>query len=183
MSDPAPLIRDGFVLRPLGPSDLDVHLAAVDEEQARWLWEPGDGDKWYAMTPQVQRERQRKYLEATYNDFGPGPKWAFAMDAPDAPYVVYIDCDLAIPDAPPGSANISYSCHPAHRRKGYTVRAIGLVCDFLRLETAAKEVNIAVERDNVASLAVARAVGAAEVTRYVDQHGRTMVRHVLPLHR
>ena len=183
MSGAATLTRDGFVLRPLGPSDLDVHLAAIDDEQIRWLWEPGDGDRWYAMTPQVQRERQRKYLEATYNEFGPGPKWAFAMDAPDAAYVVYIDCDLAIPDAPPGSANISYSCHPAHRRKGYTVRAIGLVCEFLRQETAATEANLAVELDNAPSLGVVRAVGASEVSRYVDQHGRTMIRHVLPLRR
>lgn len=173
--------HDGFVLRPLSPADLDLHLSAVDDEQIRWLWEVGDGEKWRAMSPQEQREHQRAYLAASRESFGRGPKWIFALDAPDARYAVYIDCDLANAHVPLGAANISYTCHPAQRGKGYTKRAVALVCEFLRQETAATEAYIVVEQDNVASLAVARAVGASEVSRFVDAHGRTMIRHLLLL--
>ena len=171
----------GFVLRPLGPDDLDVHLGAVDQEQIRWLWEPGDGEKWHALTALEQHEHQPTLLKATFEDFGRGPKWVFAVDAPEARYAVYIDCDLANPHVPPGAANISYACHPANRGKGYTVRATRLACEFLRAETVATEACIVVEDGNTASLRVARAVGASEADRFLDEHGRCMIRHMLPL--
>ena len=175
------VVDAGFALRPLGPGDLDAHLEAVDEEQIRWLWEPGEGDTWRGMTSHDQREHLRNYLTVTREGFGPGPKWVFALDAPGASYVVYIDCDLANPHVPRGEANISYACHPLHRRQGYTARAVGLVCEFLRRETSATTAYIVVEAGNLASRGVARSVGARELDSFVDDYGRSMIRHVLPL--
>lgn len=41
--------------------------------------------------------------------------------------------------------------------------------------------HLVIHQDNEPSLRVAAAVGAAEVERYVDEHGQPMVRHVLQL--
>lgn len=170
-----------LVLRQLGPGDLDRHLEAVDDQQIHWLWEPGDGDSWNGLSSSQQREHQRRWLQAVHDSFGPGPKWCFGVDAPAAAYVVYIDCDLENPHVPAGTANISYTCHPAYRRMGYTTAAVRLACSFLRERTAASEAYIVVDAENQASLGVARAVGALEQDRFVDDRGRTKIRHVLNL--
>ena len=170
-----------LVFRQQSPADLDRQMEAVDDAQIDWLWEPGHRELWEAMSPVEQREHQRRHLQAVHDSFGPGPKWCFSVDAPDAPYVVYVDCDLANPHVPAGQANISYTCHPAFRGRGYTARAVRLVCDFLRKRTTASEAFIIVAEGNRASLGVARAVGAVERDRFVDEHGRTMIRHVLSL--
>lgn len=173
---------DGVVtLRPLHPDDLEVHLAAVDEEQIRWLWEPGDGERYAARTPKQQRAGHLAYLTACFDGFGPGPKWVFAGDVADQRYAVYVDCDLANPHVPAGQANISYACHPEHRGRGYTSRAVLLACRFLSEQTDATEAHIVAESANTASLAVARSVGARPAGTYVDEHGRLMVRHVIDL--
>jgi RimJ/RimL family protein N-acetyltransferase len=167
-----------LVLRQQSLADLDRHMEAVDDAQIDWLWEPGHRELWEAMSSVEQREHQRRHLQAVHDSFGSGPKWCFSVDTPDAAYVVYIDCDLANPHVPTGQANISYTCHPTFRGRGYTARAVRLVCDFLRERTTASEAFIVVQRDNRASLG---AVGAVEQDRFVDEHGRTMIRHVLSL--
>jgi RimJ/RimL family protein N-acetyltransferase len=173
---------DGVVtLRRQHPDDLAMHLAGVDEEQMAWLWEPGDTERYESMTAEEQRGHQLRHLEASHESFGPGPKWAFSVDALEAPYVVYVDCDLANNHVPLGEANISYACRPEHRGKGYTSRAVRLVCDFLRERTSACEAHILVDANNINSIRVARAVGATERCSFVNDEGRTMLRHVLDL--
>lgn len=164
----------GFVLRPLGRGDLDMHLSAIDDEQMTWLWETGDREKWLALSPAEQRERQRRYLE--HCEQLDGPKWVFALDTPETPYAVYVDCDLANPHVPHGLANISYTCHPAYRRRGYTTVAVLKAYEFLKGRTA--EAHILTDVRNEASRRVAISSGAQEVERFVDDEGRTMVRHV-----
>jgi RimJ/RimL family protein N-acetyltransferase len=168
-------------LRRQHPDDIESHLAAIDEEQIRWLWEPGDGDRYAALTAGEQRAHQLRHLQASHDSFGPGPKWCWSVDLADASYVAYIDCDLANSHVPPGDANISYACDPRYRTRGYTSRAVRLVCDFLRQRTSAQEAHILVDVDNVASLRVARAVGAVEVETFSNDHGRTLLRHVIHL--
>ncbi|MHB8452036.1 MAG: GNAT family N-acetyltransferase [Mycobacteriales bacterium] len=173
---------DGVVtLRPLHPDDLELHLQAVDDEQIAWLWEPGDGARYAAKTSEEQRAGHLRYLQAMHDCFGPGPKWAFSVDAVEAHYVVYVDCDLANPHVPAGEANISYACHPQHRGKGYTSRAVRLVCEFLREHTTAREAHLVVDAANIKSLRVAHAVGAAQRCSFRNEHGRTMIRHVIDL--
>lgn len=173
---------DGVVtLRRQHPDDLEAHLAAVDADQMRWLWEPGQRELYEAMAPEDQRAHQLRHLTASHDSFGPGPKWCWSVDLADARYVAYVDCDLANAQVPEGAANISYACSPAYRGRGYTSRAVRLVCGFLRQRTDAREAHLLVDVENVASLRVARAVGAAEVERLVNKHGRTTVRHVVRL--
>lgn len=175
-------LTDGhLVLRRQHPDDLEMHLGAVDAEQMDWLWEPGDRARWEALSAEQQRDHQQRHLQAAHGSFGPGPKWCFSVDAPEAPYVVYIDCDLANPHVPAGEANISYACHPDYRGRGYTPRAVLLVCDFARAFTTASRAHIVVDERNAPSLRVTYAVGAREEDRFVDVHGRTMIRHVLDL--
>jgi RimJ/RimL family protein N-acetyltransferase len=180
--DSMPLLTDGVVtLRRQHPDDLELHLAAVDEEQMRWLWEPGDRELYEAMTPEERRVHQLRHLHASHDSFGPGPKWSWSVDLADARYVAYVDCDLANNHVPMGEANISYVCSPEYRGRGYTSCAVRLVCDFLRKRTTAQEAHILVDLDNVASLRVAKAVGAIQVETFVNEHGRTTARHVVEL--
>lgn len=161
--------------------DIDRHLEAIDDEQIDWLWEPGDRQKWEALAPDQQRARNLSHLHAVHESFGTGPKWTFSADRADAPYVAYIDCDLANDHVPAGDANISYAAHPAYRGRGNVTRAVRLIAQFLRDHTGADSAHIVVDARNAASLRVAGAVQAAETERWRDQHGRTMIRHVLPL--
>ena len=121
------------------------------------------------------------HLQASHDSFGTGPKWNFSVDRSDAPYVAYIDCDLANSNVPAGDANISYTAHPAHRGQGNVSRAVRLIAQFLRDHTGAENAHIIVDAQNVASLRVALAVGATEAERWHNEHGRIMIRHVLSL--
>jgi len=175
---------DGVVtIRRLEADDLARDLEAKDEEQIRRLWLPGQREKWEAMTDDEQRAHALAGLVATRDAFGPGPKWEFAVDGPDQPYVAYVDCDLANDQVPHGEANISYSCHPAHRGHGYVSRAVRLIVEFLRAHTAARRAHIVVDSENTPSIRVAHAVDALETERFINETGRTSVRHVLELDR
>ena len=173
---------DGVVtIRPLRADDIDRHMEAIDDEQIDWLWLPGDRAKWEAMTPAQQREHNLAYLQACQDGFGTGPKWAFAADLADASYIAYVDCDLTNGDVPYGDANISYTGHPAYRGQGNVSRAVRLVAAFLRDHTGAASAHFIIDEANEPSLRVARAVGATRAGRWIDEHGRPMIRHVLPL--
>jgi len=173
---------DGVVtIRRQRVDDIDQHLAAIDDDQIDWLWEPGDRDKWEALTPAQQRARNLQHLRDCHDAFGTGPKWTFSVDGTDETYVAYVDCDLANKHVPLGAANISYTGHPAYRGRGNVSRAVRLVMQFLRDHTGAQAAHIIVDARNTASLRVARAVGATESERWQDEHGRTMIRHVVAL--
>ena len=173
---------DGVVcIRRQRVEDIDAHLAGIDDEQIDWLWEPGSRPLWEALTPKEQRARSSAYLRGVHDSFGGGPKWTFSVDGADAEYIAYVDCDLANNHAPAGQANISYTCHPAYRGQGNVSRAVRLIMRFLGEHTGAAQAHIIVDEQNAASLRVARAVGGAEAERFRNEHGRTMIRHVLPV--
>jgi RimJ/RimL family protein N-acetyltransferase len=170
-----------LVIRPLRVSDLDADLEAKDDAQIDWLWEPGERESWESMTPEEQREHARQTLQRAQESFGPGPKWKFAVDTTSHGYVAYVDCDLANDHVPSGQANIAYSAHPAHRGHGYVSGAVRLVVRFLEENTTAAEAHIIVDSENVASLRVARSVGAVPTETWTNERGRVMIRHVLLL--
>ncbi len=163
--------------------DLDTDLDAKDDEQIDWLWLPGQRKAWEAMSRDEQRGHALGGLEADLQAFGSGPKWTFAVDADGVDHVAYIDCDLANEHVPAGEANVSYAAHPAHRGNGYVSRALRLLSIFVREHTGAREIHVIVDAENVASLRVPRAVGAVERDRWVNETGRTMIRHVLAVER
>jgi RimJ/RimL family protein N-acetyltransferase len=72
-------------------------------------------------------------------------------------------------------------CAALSTAAGDTPAAVRLVCGFLRQRTRAHEAHILVDLENIASLRVAQAVGAIEVETFVNEHGRTTVRHVVEL--
>lgn len=161
--------------------DLEADLAAKDEEQVRWLWLPGEAERWRAMSGAEQRAHARADLRATAEAFGTGPKWTFSVDVGGAPGVGHVDCDLANDKVPAGEANVSYSTHPAHRGRGVASSSVRLVARFLRDHTGARTAHLVVDQANEPSRRVARAVGATERERFVDERGATVVRHVLDL--
>jgi len=170
---------DGVVtIRRQRDDDLDADLEAKDDQQIDWLWLPGHRELWEAMTAAEQRAHALRGLRANRDAFGTGAKWSFAVDAPDAEYVAYVDCDLANEHVPAGEANISYSSHPAHRGKGYVSRAVRLVMRFLADHTAARQAHILVDAENVASLRVADATDATPAEQWSTADGRQMIRHV-----
>lgn len=173
---------DGIVtIRPQRADDLDADLAAKDDEQINWLWQPGERELWQAMTPDEQRAHVARSLAANSDSFGRGAKWCFAVDSSDASYVAYVDFDLANERVPAGEANISYSSHPAHRGRGYVTRAVRLVARFIAQNTDARRAHLIVDSENTASLRVARAVGAVETGRWVNERGRTLIRHEIEI--
>ena len=96
---------DGRVrIRKQAATDLDADLEAKDEEQIRWMWQPGERERWERMTREQQREHARRGLAANARAFGCGPKWSFAVDAEGESYVAYVDCDLANPNVSATSA-------------------------------------------------------------------------------
>lgn len=163
------------------PDDLDVDLAAKDEEQIRWLWLPGQRESWAGMTPDQQRTHALRGLQESQDSFGAGPKWAFTIDAVGARGVGYVDCDLANEHVPHGEANLSYSSHPAHRGRGFVSRAVRLITQFLAEHTGARTAHIITDQDNTASLRVARSVRAMPRERWTDDRGHTMIRHTLEI--
>jgi RimJ/RimL family protein N-acetyltransferase len=161
--------------------DVDADLEAKDDAQIDWLWLPGERESWEVMTRDQQRRRALGGLHANHVAFGGGPKWTFAVDTNDADYVAYIDCDLANEHVPRGEANVSFSSHPAHRGRGHVSRAVRLLLQFLRDHTGAREVHLVIDEENISSRRVAVAVGAFERERWVNERGRILIRHVLPV--
>jgi RimJ/RimL family protein N-acetyltransferase len=184
LSRPVPPVSytDGVVtIRRQRADDVAAEVSARDAEQFRWLSLPGDQARWAVMSQDQRRAQCRRLLLASRAVFGMGPKWTFSVDAGGVAHVGYVDCDLASSLVPAGQANISYAAHPAHRGRGHMSRAVRLITRFLADHTGAQEAYILVDEGNIASLRVARAVGAAETARWVDESGRTLIRHVLRL--
>lgn len=172
---------DVVVLRPVGASDLDRHLQAADDAQIDWLWAPGEREEWESMTSAEQRVHMRRYLRRCEASFGEGPSWTFAVDTAVHRYVGYVEADLASPDVPAGEANVSYAVHPAHRGRGHASRGVTLLAQFLRDHTAARTAHLVIDEENTASRRIAAAVGASESERWVNERGRTMIRHLLAI--
>jgi RimJ/RimL family protein N-acetyltransferase/predicted kinase len=182
--DVAVRYSDGcLTIRSLSVDDLEMDLAAKDDEQIDWMWEPGERQRWEAMDRGEQRLHVLRYLREAQDTFGRGPLWRFAVDTDSIRYIAYVDCNLANPHVPHGQANIAYSAHPAFRGRGYVSGGVRLALRFLAERTTANEAHILVDAENAASLRVARAVGAREVGRWRNEHGREMVRHVIEIRR
>ena len=174
---------DGVVtIRPHTEDDAAADLAVTDADQLRWLWRPEWREDWARKTDAEKLAHKQMNMRDNMAVFATGPRWPFAIEV-DGELVGYVDCDLHNDGVPPGEANISYSIGPQARGKGHVSRAVGLVLRFLSEHTGAREAHIGVDAENEASLRVARAVGAVERYRKVDERGATMVRHVIAITR
>ncbi|MEM7154799.1 MAG: GNAT family N-acetyltransferase [Myxococcota bacterium] len=173
---------DGVVsIRRQDPADLEIDLAAKDDEQIDWLWLPGEREAWEAMTPDEQRAHTQRWLQSTRDDFGSGPKWAFSVDTAEDRHVAFVGCDLANEELPAGDANLSYSSHPAHRGRGYVSRAVRLMLRFVAEHTGARRVHLLVDEANAPSVRVARAVTDVVPVAYTNPRGRPFLRFSIDL--
>ena len=180
---------DGVVtIRRRHVSDLDQDLAAKDDEQQRWLWQPDERQLWAAMDDAARRAHALKHLASNHEAFGSGPKWTFSVDAREADNVGYVDCDLAnenlkLGGVAFGDANISYASHPGHRGRGYISRAVRLVLQFLAEHTGVLSAHLVIEPENQASLRVAHALDAVAVGKFRSMDGPELLHHKLAIDR
>ncbi|WP_026931353.1 GNAT family N-acetyltransferase [Glycomyces tenuis] len=143
-------LDDGTVsLTPLGPDDLEAHLAGEDEELVRWLsGGPADRDGLLDYL----RACERMWIEG-------GPMHNFGVRCgPEAVLAGTMDVQFDQPYLPPGEVNLSYGLYPAWRGRGVATRAVVLACDYATALGAEAAV-IRCEAANRRSAAVAERAG------------------------
>jgi RimJ/RimL family protein N-acetyltransferase len=138
------VVLDGFRL-----ADVPVHLAGGDDEFARRFgWNPGDStaESVQAAIRRWQRGWQRE-----------GRLRAWAVRTAGG---LVGGCELRLREDE--IADLSYWTLAGHRRRGYATRAVRLACRHAFTEMGLERIELSIEPDNAASLAVARAAGFTE---------------------
>ncbi|MGW2654603.1 GNAT family N-acetyltransferase [Streptomyces sp. NPDC001478] len=165
-------LSDGTIeLTPLGPEDLEPHLAGEDAELARRL-NGGPGT----------REGVAAYLRHCREQWETaGPLRAFGIRAGEAGTLAgTVDLRFTAEGLGPGEVNVAYGLYPVWRGRGLATRAVRLVCRYAAGEGAARAV-IRAEPDNAASLAVARRAGFTASGPSASADGTGFERYVLDL--
>lgn len=165
-------LTDGvIVLRPLIPQDAAEHLAGEDDEIATWL----SGGRSTAIT--VQR-----YIAGSLEDWQKnGPRRAFGVfDCATGSLVGSVEANLSLPYLDSGQVNVSYGVFAAWRGKGIALRALRLVCEYLRTSTDACQVVLSAAPANQASIRVAEKAGFKFIGVNKESDG-SMSRYVLDL--
>ncbi|HLI50647.1 MAG TPA: GNAT family N-acetyltransferase [Thermomicrobiaceae bacterium] len=158
-------LTDGVIaLRPLTLDDADAHLAGEDEQQVRWLNDGGHS------TPQTVQRHIERMLDARRRRIA---LWSFGViEVASGDLVGNVEGNGlgTLVGVGTGEANISYVIYPDWRGRGYAVRAVLLLCDFLRQNGIDRAI-IRVHPDNVASQAVARRAGFVEAGHLHNRFG------------
>jgi RimJ/RimL family protein N-acetyltransferase len=94
--------------------------------------------------------------------------------------VGWIDADAEPTWLDPGEVNVGYSIFPAHRGYGYAARAVRLLAGALR-EQGHRRALLVIDRQNHASLGVARSAGAHEDTARSFPQFRSSAVHTIEL--
>jgi RimJ/RimL family protein N-acetyltransferase len=132
-------MSDGVVeIRPPGPGDAATIVAGRDEVSRRFL---GDGVA------------------------DPRPTACIVVDGE---VVGWVDHENHSAWLEPGEVNVGYGVFPQHRGNGYAARALALLLHHLAVASDHRVATLVIERDNLASLAVARRTG---FTRVADREG------------
>jgi len=144
-------LTDGVILlRPLTPQDAAAHLAGEDDEIAIWL----SGGRSTAATV-------RRYIARSLEDWQKnGPRRAFGIfDCATGSLVGSVEANLSLPHLDSGQANVSYGVFAAWRGKGIALRALRLVCEYLKTSTNACQIVLRAAPANLASIRVAEKAG------------------------
>jgi RimJ/RimL family protein N-acetyltransferase len=142
-----PLLSDDVIfLRPLRIADGPAHLAGEDDEIATYL----SGGK---STEETVQAYIRQCLENWRND---GPRRAFGVfSCANSSLVGCIEANLSLPILEPRQVNVSYGVFSKWRGQGIAVRALRLICDYLRTATDSDTVIVRIVPGNHASAKVA----------------------------
>ena len=152
MTDDASGLSDGVVtIRPPSAADIAHLVAGRDSESERW----------FGTT-----------------DHPPSPT-ACVLVRDEV--VGWVDYDTDQEWLGPREVNLGYSIFEPHRRNGYAVRAVNLFLSYLEEATDASRAYLAIDAENVASLGVARALGADETEQYRNDEGRLQIKFMLPV--
>ena len=145
-----PVLTDGVVtLDGFRIADWRAHLAGDDDELARRFgWSPGDS------TEETVRRAIRGWQSGWRRE---GRTRAWAVRAGDE---LVGGCELRLRDD--AIADLSYWTLAARRGLGYTTDAVRLVSRHAFAEMGIERIELSIEPDNAASLAVARAAGFTE---------------------
>jgi len=160
-----------YELRQLILDDVDEWLAGEDDEQVRWFEFPHGAER-----ADVVRAIER--WSASWDAGGPAYQWAIVERRSGE---LAGGAELRVIDSV--SANFSYVVFPAWRRRGIATKAAGLVLDHARSLLPQRTVVLEILDGNVASLAVARRLGAEFVGTAPSEAGGTFLRHHIDLDR
>jgi [ribosomal protein S5]-alanine N-acetyltransferase len=169
---PDPLPAYGPVrLRPFAAADLDLVAELADDPYI-----PLIGTVPAVFTP----EAGAAYLERQHQRLRDGLGWSFAISDRVT--------DRAVGGAglwphPGGPATAGYAVAPAYRGRGYATAALHALTAFARTVPGVEEVELLIEPENAASVAVARRCGYADaglVPEHIEIGGvrRDMLRFV-----
>jgi RimJ/RimL family protein N-acetyltransferase len=163
-----PELTDGVIfLRPLTAEDAVDHLAAEDEEMAKWL---SGGRSTLVNVEKAILNWQQNWQTG-------GPRRAFGVfDCATNRLVGFVEVNLAR-IAEPGQVNVSYGVFHQRRRQGLAVRTINLMDQYLRTATEARQIVLRISPANVASLKFAEKAGFTFRGLFDEPEGR-MARYV-----
>jgi RimJ/RimL family protein N-acetyltransferase len=153
----------GVVLRPLGLADVDEWLAGEDDEQIRWFEFPRP-----AVRADVVHAIER--WSESWRALGPVRNWA-VCDTADG----HILGGVELRDLGGSEVNLSYVVFPFARRQGVATRAAMLALAYAVAEMGARVAVIKILDGNVASLSVARRLGAVRAGTEMSERGGTFV--------
>jgi RimJ/RimL family protein N-acetyltransferase len=142
---------DLIVLRQLTLGDVDEWLAGEDDEQIRWFEFPRPATR-------ADVERAIAAWQESWATGGPVRHWGACLRATGE-----IAGGVEVRVLGDGDVNLSYVVFPAFRRRGVATRAARLALAYAHSSLAATTAAIRVLEGNVASLGVARTLGAVEV--------------------
>jgi RimJ/RimL family protein N-acetyltransferase len=167
----APLTDGTVTLTPLGPGDLDAHLAGEDEELVRWLTGA-------PVTPASLRAHLDR-CERWWAQGGPFHNFGIRIGE-DHRLGGTIEVQIGQDDLKPGQANLAYGLYPQWRGKGLATRAVLLACEYAARLGCAEAV-IRCEPANTRSAAVAARAGFAFLQRRSEPDGKVLDWHVRDL--
>jgi RimJ/RimL family protein N-acetyltransferase len=160
----AVLPSDGVVvLRPLGLDDVDEWLAGEDDEQIRWFEFARP-----AVRDDVVHAIER--WSGSWRALGPVRNWG-VCDARTGRILGGVE----VRDLGDGEVNLSYVVFPFARRQGIATRAAMLALAYAIAEMGARVALLKILDGNVASLGVARRLGAVRAGTEMSERGGTFV--------
>jgi RimJ/RimL family protein N-acetyltransferase len=163
-------LTDGtIIIKPFQDEDAEEHLQGEDSEQVKWL---NGGRKSTIDSVRSWITRNRESREKG------GPVFNFAIrTVEDGKLIGMVEAGIdfeSIEGIKEGDANISYGLYPVARGKGYAVRAVSLMADFLKAK-GLKQAIIRSEPENTGSLKVPERCGFTRTGQIVTGSGGELI--------